>query len=155
MDTGYTLSHLFRRSSENHQEHYHICQCLHKGQKGVETNPKWYVHHLICLHPHCRKSQSPEEIPRSKGFQHIWAAKIPNKMKLFLWILHHERTKTNYRLNTLGMSLSPAFHNRRLTKKYITHLFFQYYIISTFWKEVQTRKPLTNTLDSSSLDVSS
>lgn len=35
------------------------------------------------------------ESARNKHFIHTWFAKIPNKIKVFVWVLLHKRLKTN------------------------------------------------------------
>lgn len=41
-------------------------------------------------------------------FTWIWTLKVPNKIKNFLWLLHHERIPTNKYLYNIGINISPS-----------------------------------------------
>lgn len=112
---------------------------------GVFTTASAYKH--IANQP-----KLGEKLQTGHDFKEIWKARIPNKIKHFLWILYHRRTKSNHRLHNLGMSTSPFCQICGYYKEDITHIFFKCYIATNFWREVHLSRRLQNSINGSSLE---
>lgn len=71
------------------------------------------------------------------GFKDIWKAKIPNKIKTFLWLLLHGKTPTNSSLHSKGFNIPASCKICNHQWEDITHIFFQCSYATKFWDSVK------------------
>lgn len=106
-------------------------------------------HHIV------GKDHDKEDHTRRKDFKCIWIATVPNKIKIFLWILYHGRIKINHSLQSKEISILSKCHICNHPKKDIIHLLFQCNTTKFFWDKVHRRNPIPCVPDGSSLTACS
>lgn len=68
----------------------------------------------------------------NKVFRKIWQAKVPNKIKIFLWTLLYDRLPTSHSLHFKGLNIEPHCTHCNQQVEDFTHIFFRCPIAKTF-----------------------
>lgn len=87
----------------------------HLTENGVLTTTSFYT---------CLKGEEGRTTGEEMDFGKIWKAIIPNKLKFYLWTLHHERIQTNHFLHSRGLNINPLCGVCEYHGEDIDHLLF-------------------------------
>lgn len=119
--TDTVMSFKFSINASVHLNH----QDLHSSE---EDTPTWGLTNnghfsTGCMYNLLRDQESMHQTQRD--FSLAWRANTSNKIKIFLWLMLHNRLPTNAYLSHIGLSIPSYYHHFQDQEETIDYIFFK------------------------------
>lgn len=86
-------------------------------------------------------------------FNWIWKYSFPNKIKIFLWLMFHNKLPTSRHLNKIGLSIQQGCQICGHHTEDFEHIFFKCAKATSFWDNVLERNTSNHKFDKSILCI--